>query len=568
LCRSIGISDDQQPFGDKRGDRLFGMLAFEKADHFLGASFEDDVIRIHETKCSTVTTLALVDQFRALPTERRAAILATCTTEEISALEHCWRAFWSRPDVREADGVEGRGQLPPPPPWTWWASIGGRGSGKTRSAGEWIEEEAERLGHGCIIHLVGSSIEDAQATMVEGDSGLLAIAPPWAGLDYKVSKHGGTLTWRSGARARIFGADKPSKGRGPQCNRMWLDDPAAFGPHGLQVLEQLLWGFRLRAPDGSDPCGVISSTPIESELMDWILNPEGKRKSRIVYSRSETDDNRANLSETFFTQTVEEFAGTELEQQERFGRLDRKKSKVFAGVDFGETRVTAAPPYMMGIAVWADPAISTSTKSCEVGLHAAGIAPDGHVYLLEDGSEVLDSNQWPDRLIGMVERWRPYAAGIHAGTETNRGGNMAEGLIRSAEVIDRLRRGLPGISVLEVRTVFTAMSKATRATALPRLFKAGQVHIVGRMDVMERQLRDLDDTVKPGRDRADAAVYAILDLIGLLDMTRPGAVAMMQGARAEAYAPSPPPLQSVVVGQDLAQARPFQFGRPAAGGTR
>ncbi len=513
-----------------------------------------------------MTALALVDQFRKLPAEQRTAILAQCTTEEIASLEFCWKEFWARPDARSADTAEGRGQLAPPGPWTWWASIGGRGSGKTRSAGEWIEEEAERLGAGCIIHLVGASIEDAQATMVEGDSGLLAIAPPWAGLDYKVSKHGGTLTWRSGARARIFGADKPSKGRGPQCNRMWLDDPAAFGPHGLQVLEQLLWGFRLRAPDGSDPCGAISSTPIESELMDWILNSDGKRKSRIVYSRSETDDNRANLSETFFTQTVEEFAGTELEQQERFGRLDRKKSKVFAGVDFGATRVVASPPYMMQIAVWADPAISTSSKSCEVGLVAAGMAQDGHVYLLEDLSDILDSNQWPDRMIAAVERWTPYAAAIHVGTETNRGGNMPEGLIRSAEVIDRLRRGLPGISVLDVRTVFTAASKATRATTLPRLFKAGQVHFVGSMEVMERQLRDLDDTIKPGRDRADAAVYAILDLIGLLDMTRPGAVAMMQGARMVEYEPGPMPLQSVVVGPDVAQARPFQFGRPAAGG--
>ncbi len=526
---------------------------------------------------------ALVDRLRALPAADRTAILAGCSARELAALQWAWREFWARPDRRSpTDPTEGEGQLAPAGRWTWWGSIGGRGSGKTRSAAEWVTEEAMRLGRGCIIHLVGATPDDARATMIEGDSGLATCAPPWAGFDFKSSVEGGVCTWRSGARARVFGADKPSKGRGPQCNRMWLDDPAAYGPKGLATLQQLLWGFRKRAPDGSEPRGVISSTPIESELMEWILGAEAARavgrKMNIVYSRSATDDNRANLSESFFEETIAEFAGTELEQQERFGRLDLSAArKVFAGVDFNAHRAVGVPERLMYVAIWCDPAVSTSTKACECGVVVAGMDYAGHVYLLEDLSGVMGATAssqhaaWPEVAIDAAVRWGTRADRVWLGVETNRGTNQPEGLLRSAEVIYRLRAGQPGVSVLEVRTIHTDKSKATRATPLPRLFQAGQVHLVGRFEELERQLRLLDDTPRQGRDRADAAVYAVLDLVGLLNMARAGGgVAMVAGAAAVAPTErvGPAPLASVVVGQPMAQPARFQFGAPARAGAR
>jgi len=464
---------------------------------------------------------ALVDRLRALSAADRAAILGQFSAKELASLRWRWRDFWARPDEREPGAIEGGGQLPPPGSWTWWASIGGRGSGKTRSAAEWILEEAERLGRGCVIHLVGQSVDDARATMIEGESGLLANAPPWAGLDWRPSVQGGLLVWKNGARARVFGADKPAKGRGPQCNRMWLDDPAAWGPHGKEVLEQLLFGFRLRAPDGSEPRGVISSTPIESEILRWILDgTRGGRRSKIVYSRSATDDNRANLSTSFFDETLAEFAGTELEQQERYGIWNAAGApKVFAGIDFNRTpvRVAHAPERFLAVAIWIDPAESTSTRACEVGMVAGGLTNDGHVYLLEDLSAKLGANEWPDRALDAVERWAPRAASVHLGVEINRGGNQPAELLRSAEKIRRLQRGLPGFSILEIRTVFTDKGKSARATPLPRLYAAGQVHHLPGLDELERQMRALDDTRAANRDRADAAVYVVLDLAGVLE---------------------------------------------------
>ena len=203
----------------------------------------------------------------------------------------------------------------------------------------------------------------------------------------------------SGAVGRLFGADKPRKGRGPQCNRMWIDDPAAFGRKGKETLDQLLFGFRLMAPDGTGPRGVISSTPIDSELLRWIIAGEnGERSSDIVYSRSTTDDNRSNLAEDFFSKTLAEFAGTELEQQERFGVfVSTSQAKVFADIDFSQPpiRVSVLPQRFSQVAVWVDPATSSAVHSCEVGIVVVGIESTGHVYALDDLSAVMGAEQWP-----------------------------------------------------------------------------------------------------------------------------------------------------------------------------
>mgnify|MGYP001582717541 CR=1 FL=1 len=463
---------------------------------------------------------ALVDRLRALPAERRAALLDALSPRAVAALRWDWEGFWARPDDRAPGWTEGRGQLPPPGDWTWWGNIGGRASGKTTAAVEWVHSEARTLGRGCVIHLLGQTLEDARAVMVEGESGLLAKARPWDGIDFKPSIGGGLITWRSGAKARVFGADKPAKGRGPQCNRMWLDDPAAFGVNGMAVLEQLLFGFRLRAPDGSEPRGVISSTPIESELMRWILGgPRGERRSKVLYSRSTTDDNRSNLAESFFTQTLEEFAGTELEQQERYAIFPWGAKKIFANVDFKRppVRVDVAPDRFLGVAIWIDPAQSTSTKACEVGMVAAGVTHAGKIFLLDDSSDVMGADVWPERALDLHDRWAGRTAAIHLGVETNRGGNQPAELLRSAEIIRKLREGRPGVATIEIRSVFTHQGKTVRATPLPRLYLAGQVHHLPGLDGVERQLRELDDTPRLQLDRADAAVYCVLDLAGILE---------------------------------------------------
>ena len=77
-----------------------------------------------------------------------------------------------------------------PEPWTAWLVLGGRGAGKTRTGAEWVSAAANgepgfaepRAGR---IALVGETYAAVRDVMVEGPSGLLAIAhrearPPWS----------------------------------------------------------------------------------------------------------------------------------------------------------------------------------------------------------------------------------------------------------------------------------------------------------------------------------------------------------------------------------------------------
>ena len=64
--------------------------------------------------------------------------------------------------------------------WTRWLILGGRGAGKTRTGAEWVSAKiagqdwtGAKAGR---IALIGGSLDEARAVMVEGVSGLLAVA--------------------------------------------------------------------------------------------------------------------------------------------------------------------------------------------------------------------------------------------------------------------------------------------------------------------------------------------------------------------------------------------------------
>src|SRR5581483_3479878 len=107
---------------------------------------------------------------------RAAEFLAALDEDEAFALEFAWRDFWARPN-----------QVAPPGDWTTWVLLAGRGYGKTRTGAEWIRERVES-GEGRRIALVGATAADARKVMVEGESGLLAISPPWNRPIYEPSK--------------------------------------------------------------------------------------------------------------------------------------------------------------------------------------------------------------------------------------------------------------------------------------------------------------------------------------------------------------------------------------------
>jgi uncharacterized protein len=82
------------------------------------------------------------------------------------ALEGSWPAI-ARPN-----------QLPPPGNWQVWLLLAGRGFGKTRTLAEWVCHQAAS-GQAGRIALVAATAADARDVLVEGQSGILAVSPPW-----------------------------------------------------------------------------------------------------------------------------------------------------------------------------------------------------------------------------------------------------------------------------------------------------------------------------------------------------------------------------------------------------
>ena len=125
---------------------------------------------------------------------------------ELTALHYDFE-IWARDD-----------QLPPASSedgasWTTWLMLGGRGAGKTRAGAEWVRAIAEN-DPAARIALVAASLGEARKVMVEGESGLLAIAPPRLRPRFEPSRQ--LVRWPNGAQARLYSAAEPESLRGPQ----------------------------------------------------------------------------------------------------------------------------------------------------------------------------------------------------------------------------------------------------------------------------------------------------------------------------------------------------------------
>ena len=114
------------------------------------------------------------------------SFLAGLSREERRQFEYHWAA-WGRPDQQWPAGD-----------WRTLLILAGRGWGKTRTAAELTREAVERRGYRRLA-VVGRTAADVRDVIVEGESGILAVSPPWNRPRYEPSKR--RLTWPGGAVA-------------------------------------------------------------------------------------------------------------------------------------------------------------------------------------------------------------------------------------------------------------------------------------------------------------------------------------------------------------------------------
>lgn len=287
---------------------------------------------------------------------------------------------------------------PDPRPFIWFL-MGGRGSGKTWTAANWIFEYARQLAltlpqteeHDKIrVALVGQSFSDVQKTMCEGQSGLLSIIPKE--LQIKWNRSSSELWVRIPSAMNSYGEPReiyfagftsqvPEKLRGPQFHIAWLDEPAKLEDSNAEPMARdttwsnLMFGLRL-GHEVNAPHVIVSGTPTDCKLVQYLYNHE---QSHITHMT--TLENRDNLPETTIREILALNPSSRTYRQEVLAEilLDNPDA-LFEQASIEENR--AAPPTneelaednrppLRKILGW-DPSVSTSEDGDEAGIILTG----------------------------------------------------------------------------------------------------------------------------------------------------------------------------------------------------
>ena len=401
--------------------------------------------------------------------------------------------------IERWQGWAQEGQCEPPGDWRIWMIRAGRGFGKTRAGAEWISEWARML-PGARIALVAANDADGRRVMIEGPSGLLAVARSDEGPLWRESLR--ELHFDSGAVATLYSAAAAENLRGPEHHVAWCDELAKW-PQGDTAWDNLAMGLRL----GEAPRALVTTTPRPTALMRRIMALPGFEETR-----GGTNDN-AYLPSNFVEAMLASYGGTRLGRQELDGEmLEDIEGALWTRALIERCRVgadAAAKPVRVVIGV--DPPATSRGDAC--GIVVAALLRDGRLAVVEDASaENPPPHVWAQAVAVAAARWG--ADRIVA--ESNMGGEMVEATLRQADC------------TLPVVPVHASVGKARRAEPVAIAYERGEVVHAGAFANLEDQLCGLQvggGYAGPGRspDRADACVWALAALLeGLRKGPRPG----------------------------------------------
>ncbi len=369
--------------------------------------------------------------------------------------------------------------------------MAGRGFGKTRAGAEWVHALVRSAEAPIQIALVAATVEEARRVMVEGPSGLLAVAAhPAERPRFEPSLR--RVTFPDGSEAFLYSGASPAALRGPQHCFAWCDELAKWR-HPEATWDMLQFGLRV----GTRPRALVTTTPRSgSAALTRILAGAG-----VVETGGATGLN-PHLPEAYLEAVTAAYGGTELGRQEIEGVL----AADVAGTLWRRALIEAcrgavpAEDRLRRVVIGVDPPASAA-GTC--GIVACGVDAEGVGHVLADHSAGgLSPEGWAAKVAGAAEAHG--ADRIVA--EKNQGGDMVRTVLMGAG------RALP------VRLVSASRGKSARAEPVAALFESGQVRLAGRFPELEAELSGMvagGDYAGPGSspDRADAMVWALWALM-------------------------------------------------------
>lgn len=411
---------------------------------------------------------------------QRSELLAGMTEEEREQSKKLW-LLWARDN-----------QLPPnDDSWDYWLYMAGRGAGKTRSGAEWVRDQIEN--HHCMrVALVGPTAADVRDVMSEGESGIISISTGDFLPKYEPSKR--RLLWPNGATAMMYSAEEPERLRGPQHEKAWCDELAAW--KSPETWDMLQFGMRL----GRRPQTIVTTTPKPTPFVKRILKLQG-----LIRSGGSMLDNRANLPDSFIRAVLDRYQGTRLGKQEIEGMyLDNIEGALFSEEHIMRRQEPMKPEAYDRVCIAVDPAVSAGEGSDETGIIVCGSYNDGkNADVLEDASGHYKPNEWADRVVGLYREWK---ADKVLG-EVNNGGDLVEYTLRHAT-------GGQHIPFLKLHS---SRGKRLRAEPVGALYEQHRVFHTRYFEQLEEQMVTFNPEALARKgespDRVDALVFCLTWLI-------------------------------------------------------
>jgi len=427
-------------------------------------------------------TLAHAKRLASMSSEKLAAWLAKCSPRGLLEMDAAFE-LWAQ-----------QGQLPPQAEgWRVWLMMAGRGYGKTRAGAEWINGLAGGISRR--IALIGATIDEARAVMVEGESGLLAVARRRR-VRLKWEPSLSRLTWPQGSVAQLFSGDNPDGLRGPQHHFAWADELAKW-----RKVDDSWSNLQMGLRAGTRPRVLVTTTPRPLKLLETLRSDKW-----TVSSGGKTADN-LTLPRNFIEVMMATYGGSRVGRQELDGELMAEaEGSLFPRALLERCRVLryAASAATQDerfdrIVVGVDPPASSGGDAC--GIVVAG-RRDGKLYVLADCSvEGASPDRWAKAVANAAAEW----GASHVVAEANQGGAMVASVLKAAD------------AGLKVKLVHASRGKAARAEPVAIRFETGRAFLAGTFPELEAELAGLmagGEYEGPSRspDRADACVWALTEL--------------------------------------------------------
>lgn len=429
-----------------------------------------EAFEVAKTESARLVGPSLMERFCRLSREHREAIWAELDTIEKVRLLYAWEA-WARPK-----------QLPKTLRRIILA-LGGRGSGKSKTASNWLRKRIEQGAR--TLFIAGPSLADIEKYQIYGESGLVSAFPPHQRPIHHEKKR--LITWPHlpGVECHIITAEEP-EWRGANIDTGWWDE-IAKSRYRDRLWNNIEMSAR-SAESGLDVQIMVTTTPLPVALLkELVLDPD------CLTILSSSTENASNLEGRTLKRWQARFGGTRLGRQEMDGEiLSDNPGALFSKTKIEEERKTEFPP-CVEIAIAIDPSAGILMTNDPTAMVAGGIDARGHIYIKASIAGRWTPEQWGSKSVLFADEHKADATVV----ETNRDSDITAANVRNAYRVLGRRVPVPDKVTGRggIQSAFARAAKEVRADPVQALMEQGRIHFVGTHPELESEITEWDPSL-------------------------------------------------------------------------